>query len=79
MPKDNKRWEKVTYDLTVKHTTPKALLVETGRFKKNEAGDEEVVTAWLPRSLVKVEWLDEEAGSAEITMPEWLALEREIA
>lgn len=58
-------------DVTVKvhHSTDKAILV-------SDTDDKDAKKVWLPYSQIEVEMKSE--GIAEITMPEWLAMEKEL-
>lgn len=53
--------------LHLHHTTPRALLV-------SQNGDEDRAT-WLPRALIAA-CEETSPGTVELTVPEWLALER---
>jgi hypothetical protein len=55
------------------------------RVRRDEPTDQAILAmrddgaqVWLPRSLIEIEYLDQNHRIAEVTTPEWLATDKEL-
>lgn len=69
MPNNAYRSDLIDLELTIIAMTPLAVAVKNDR----------AVTVWLPRSLIEVDGEIIKGQPATITLPEWLAEDRELS
>lgn len=67
----------VSLDLKMDDPRKQAVAFWQGEYEEDSAGNQKEVWIWLPRSQIEFEPADV-GETVEVTMPEWLAMEKEL-